>query len=99
MDAAAVGVAEKEEEEQGMDQQDIFYRMVLCLATLTLRLFSRVWGADAAPCRPIMGTRGDTDGAAAETPSRWASAVRERAGASPRARHAASSAGKRTWTH
>ena len=36
---------------------------------------------------------------ASETPSRWARAVSERAGASPRARSAASSAGKRTWSH
>jgi hypothetical protein len=34
--------------------------------------------------------------AASETPSRWARAVRERAGASPRARSAANSAGKST---
>ncbi len=42
--------------------------------------------------------RGATRGAASasETPSRWARAVRERAGASPRARSAASSAGRRT---
>ena len=33
---------------------------------------------------------------ASETPSRWARAVRERAGASPRVRSAASSTGKRT---
>src|SRR5262247_555017 len=36
---------------------------------------------------------------ASETPSRWARAVRERAGASPRARNAASSAGRRAWIH
>src|SRR5438309_10478458 len=47
--AAAMGVTEKEDEEQGMDQQDIFYRMVLCLAALTPRLCSRVLGADDAP--------------------------------------------------
>jgi hypothetical protein len=34
---------------------------------------------------------------ASETPSRWARAVRERVGASPRARSAASNAGKRAW--
>ena len=34
--------------------------------------------------------------AASVTPSRWARAVRERAGASPRVRSAASSAGRRT---
>src|SRR5881397_1228319 len=34
---------------------------------------------------------------ASATPSRWARAVRERVGASPRVRRAASSAGRRTW--
>src|SRR5215831_13326089 len=34
---------------------------------------------------------------ASETPSRWARAVRERAGASPRALSAASSTGKSVW--
>jgi hypothetical protein len=91
--------------------------VVLFLAAITLRLFSRVLGADDAPFSPVMGKRGDagtTAGAVAkgagasssgvttvatsssETPSRCAKAVRERAGASPRARSAASSAGKRT---
>ncbi len=55
MDAASGGVAEEEDDEQGIDQQDIFYRMVLFLATITLRLFSRVLGADDAPFRPVMG--------------------------------------------
>src|SRR5439155_19422065 len=36
---------------------------------------------------------------ASTTPSRWARAVRERVGASPRVRRAASSAGRRTWIH
>src|ERR671930_1312926 len=41
-----------------------------------------------------------TDAASAsETPRRWARAVRERAGASPRLRRAASSTGQRTWIH
>jgi hypothetical protein len=43
-DPAAVGVAQKEDAEQGIDQQGIFDRMVLFLATLTLCLFSRVLG-------------------------------------------------------
>ena len=34
MDATSIGVAEEEDREQGIDQQDIFYRVVLCLATL-----------------------------------------------------------------
>ena len=44
---------------------------------------------------------GTTTGAASasETPKRCARAVRERAGASPRVRSAASSTGKSTWIH
>jgi hypothetical protein len=46
-------------------------------------------------------SRGATPGAAAasETPRRWARAVRERAGAAPRLRRAATSAGSRTCIH
>ena len=119
MDAAAIGVAQKEDKEQGVDQQDIFDRMVFFLAAITVGLFSRVLGADNASFRPVMGKRGDagatagttTGGgssasgvttvaaSASETPRRWARVVRERAGASPRVRSAASSAGKRTWIH
>ena len=112
-----MGVAQKEDQEEGIDEQDIFDRVVLFLAAITLRLFSRVLGADDTPLRPVMGTRGDggaaagtvatgagasargaTRGAASasETPSRCARAGRERAGASPRARSATSSAGRRT---
>jgi hypothetical protein len=121
MGAAAIGVAEEEDDEQGIDEQDIFDRVVLFLAAITFRLCRRVLGADDAPFRPVMGKRG-AGGAAAgavtpgvgsssasgvttvaasasETPSRWARAVRERAGASPRVRSAASSAGKSTWIH
>src|SRR5712664_1158726 len=117
MDAAAIGVTEKEDDKQGIDQQDIFYRVVSFLAAITLLLFNRVLGADDAPFRPVMGKRGEAGAAAgtvatgagssasgattvvasaSETPKRCASAVRERAGASPRLRSAASSAGKRT---
>src|SRR5712691_12048569 len=117
MDATAIGVAEEKDDEQGIHEQDIFDRVVLFLAAITLRLFRRVLGADDAPLRPVMGKRGEagtTVGAAtrgirsssrgvttvaasvSETPSRWARAVRERAGASPRVRRAASSAGRRT---
>jgi hypothetical protein len=114
--AAAIGVAQEEDEQKGIDQQGIFDRVVFFLAVLTRLLFSRVVGADDASFRPVMSTRGDagapagtaTSGAtassrgvtrvaaaAAATPSRWAKAVSERAGASPRARSAASRAGKR----
>ena len=59
MDATAIGVAQKEDYEEGIHQQDIFDRMVLFLAAIALRLFSRVLGADDAPFSPIMGKRGD----------------------------------------
>src|SRR5881397_2754752 len=47
---------EEEDDEQSIVQQDIFYRVVLFLATLTLFRFSSVLGADDAPFRPVMGT-------------------------------------------
>src|SRR5262252_1577243 len=120
MDTAAVGVAQKEDDEQGIDEQDIFDGVVLFLAAITRGLLRRVLGADDAPFGPVMGKRGEAGAAAgmgapgagsssrgtttvatsaSETPSRWARAVRERAGASPRARSAASNAGNRTWIH
>jgi hypothetical protein len=115
MGAAAIGVAQKEDQEEGIDEQDIFDGVVLFLTAITRRLFSRVLGVDDAPFRPIMGKRGEagvrmgvgssSSGAttmaasAPETPSRWARALRERAGASPRVRRAASSTGRRTWIH
>src|SRR3954465_1656648 len=59
MDAAANGVAEEQDGERSIDQQDVLYCMVLFLATVTVRLFSRVLGADNAPFRPVMGKRGE----------------------------------------
>src|SRR5262249_12696686 len=119
MGTAARGIAQKEDREEGIDQQDIFDGVVFLLPAITLLLFTRVLGADDAPFRPVMGTRGEsgvaagaTTGAGASssgvttvaasasaTPSRCASAVRERAGASPRVRRAARSTGRRTWIH
>src|SRR5262249_37865459 len=109
MDPAAVGVAQKEDDEQGIDEQDIFHGVVFFLAAITLGLFRRVLGADDASFRPVMGKRGEAGAGArgtgssrgattvatsvSETPSRCARAVRERAGASPRVRRAASSTG------
>src|SRR5207244_7094552 len=58
MDAAATGVTEKEDGEQGIDQQDIFYRVVFFLAAITFRLLRRVLGADDPPFGAIMGKRG-----------------------------------------
>src|SRR5215207_7202701 len=63
MDAAAGGVAQKEDAEGGIDEQDIFDRVILFLAAITLGLFSRVLGADDAPFRPVMGKRGDASAA------------------------------------
>src|SRR5689334_3607893 len=117
MDAAAEGLAQEEDGEEGIDEQDIFYRVILFLAAITVGLFSRVLGADDASFRAVMGKRGDagtTAGAAtrgvrssskgvatlaasaSETPSRCASVVSERGGASPRVRSAARSTGRRT---
>src|SRR5215471_8483418 len=112
MGAAARGVTEKEDEKQRMHSQDVFDRMVLFLAALTRGLCSSVLGADNAPCGLVMGTRGASGAtpgggasssgvtsvaaSASATPSRWARAVSERAGASPRLRRAARSTGKRT---
>ena len=58
MDAATVRIAEKEDREEGIDQQDIFNGVVLFLAAITRFLFSRVLGADNAPFRPVRGKRG-----------------------------------------
>ena len=107
MDAASSRLTEKEDDEGRIDQQDIFDGVVLCLAAITLALFRRSLGADNTPFGAVMGKRGDarasSDGtttvaaaSASATPSRCARTVRERAGASPRVRSAASSAGRRT---
>src|SRR5206468_2141938 len=66
MDTAAVGVAQKEDGEENIDEQDIFDGVVLFLAAITRFLFSSILGADDAPFRPVMGTRGEA-GAVAVT--------------------------------
>src|SRR4029453_15747862 len=106
MDAASASVTEKEDREECIDQQDIFYSVVFFLAAITLFLFSKILGADDAPFGAVMGKRGDVGmvvgpvatssgsssgvttaaASACVTPRRCARAVRERAGASPRAR-------------
>jgi hypothetical protein len=110
MDTAAIGVAQKEDQEESIDEQDIFDRVVLFLAAITFRLCRRLLGADDASLGAIMGKRGDagiSTGASSgrtttvaasvsETPSRCARATNERVGASPRVRRAASKTGKRT---
>src|SRR6266851_2351415 len=59
MGAAAIGITEKEDDEQGIHEQDVFDRVVFFLAAITVGLFSRVLGADDAPFRPVMGKRGE----------------------------------------
>ena len=44
MDTAAVGVAQKEDEEQGIDEQDVFDGVVFFLAAITCGLCNRVLG-------------------------------------------------------
>jgi hypothetical protein len=58
MDTATVGVAHKEDDEERIDEQDIFDGVVLFLAALTRGLFSRVLGADDAPLGAVMGKGG-----------------------------------------
>ena len=57
MEAAPDGVAEEQDDQHGIDQQDVLYRVVLFLTTVTVRLFSRVLGADNAPFRSVMSKR------------------------------------------
>jgi hypothetical protein len=58
MDTAAVRVAQKEDDEHGIDEQDIFDGVISFLPAITLLLFNRVLGADDPPLRPVMGKRG-----------------------------------------
>src|SRR5215470_2462539 len=59
MHTAAIGVAQKEDREAGIDQQDVFDGVVLFLPAITLLLCSRILGADDAPFGPVMGKRGE----------------------------------------
>ena len=58
MDAAAIGVTEKEDREGRIDEQDIFHRVIFFLAAITPRLFNSVLGADDASLGAVMGKRG-----------------------------------------
>ena len=68
MGTAAMGVAQKEDREEGIDQQDIFDGVVFLLPAITLLLFSRVLGADDAPLGAVMGKRGEAGAAAGSAP-------------------------------
>jgi hypothetical protein len=52
---SCICIAEKEDRQEGVDEQDIFYRVILFLAAITRCLFRRVLGADDPPCGPVMG--------------------------------------------
>jgi hypothetical protein len=52
METASNSVAEKEDSEQGIDQENIFYRVGLCLAAITRGLYRRVLGTDAVSFGP-----------------------------------------------
>jgi hypothetical protein len=60
MDATTIGVVEEKDDEQCIDQEDIFDRVVFFLAAITVRLCNRVLGADDAPFGPVMGKRGES---------------------------------------
>jgi hypothetical protein len=51
-----VGVAQKEDEEERIDEQDIFDRVISFLAAITCGLLRRVLGADDTPLRPVVAS-------------------------------------------
>src|SRR5262252_10705143 len=48
MGTAAIGIAQKEDREEGIHEQDIFDSVVFLLPAITFWLFNRVLGADDA---------------------------------------------------
>jgi hypothetical protein len=120
MDTARIRVTQKENRECRVDQQHVFDRVALFLATLTARLLSRSLGALDAPFGAILAKRGETGAevgataggavglssssvgttraaaSASATPIRWASAGKDRVGASPRVRSVVCKTPKRT---
>jgi hypothetical protein len=63
MHTATMGRTQKQDGEGGIDQEDIFHRVVFFLAALTRRLFRSILGADDAPFGAVTGKRG--------RPARW----------------------------
>ena len=61
VDAASIGVTEKEDRERRIDQQHIFHRVAFFLTAITARLFKRVLGTRDAPFRAIVAKRGEGD--------------------------------------
>ena len=98
MEATSSRLTEKEDEEQSIDQEDIFYRVVSFLAAITRFLFSRVLGADNAPFGPVMGKRGESGvvtGAATEAASSASGVTTVAASASETPSRCASAASER----
>jgi hypothetical protein len=97
--AAGIGVTQKQDRQGAIDQQHVFHRMVSFLAAITARLLSWILGAHDAPFGAIMAKRGEAGGSvgvgglsvgttsaaasAAATPTRVASSLTDRVGASP----------------
>ena len=69
MGTAAIGIAQKEDREESIHEQDIFDGVVFFLPAITCLLFTRVLGADDAPFGPVMGKRGEADAATGATTS------------------------------
>ena len=63
MGTAAIGIAQKEDREEGIHEQDIFDCVVFLLPALTFLLFNRILGADDTSFRPVMGKRGEAGAA------------------------------------
>jgi hypothetical protein len=68
MGTAAISIAQEEDKEQRVDEEDIFDRVVSFLAAITRGLLRRVLGADDPSFRPVMGKRGEAGAAAGATP-------------------------------
>ena len=101
MDAARSGLTQEDDAQRGIDQQQIFQHMPLCLAAITRLLFSRVCGARDGSLGAIMTKRGTAAGAdgigSPPSPSRWWRRLsRLRHGASPKVRKVFRNTGSKT---
>jgi hypothetical protein len=72
--AAGIGRTTPEQREGRVDQPHVLPRVVRCLAAIPARWLSRILGALAAPCGPVMPTRGQA-GAGSPVGSATAAAV------------------------
>jgi hypothetical protein len=72
MGTARIGLAQKEDRERDVDQEHVFYRVVLFLAAITARLLSRILGALDAPFGPIVAKRGEAGSSAGAAAGRAA---------------------------